>query len=110
MAISLRSHRSCDGLLFKTCVGLSRLDRARTFRPRKIVHRLWTLLEPAGPAPEDLVHAFRIDAELGHRHAAIDGFAILRNQAVAQDEPAHAIDHHALALELWNRRGEARQR
>src|SRR6185503_6411941 len=41
---------------------------------------------------------------------AIDGLAIFRNQPIAHDKAAHAVDHHAPALELRNRRREARQR
>src|SRR5215470_11874629 len=84
--------------------------RARTLRSRQVVLRLRPLGEPAGPAPENLCHPLRLDAELRHGNAAIDGFAVLRNQPVAHDKTAHAVDHHALTLELRDGGGEARQR
>src|SRR5712672_2504047 len=71
--------------------------RARALRPRQIVFGLRPLLEPAGPAQKHLCHPLRRDAELLHRDAAIDGFAVLRDQAVAHDETAHAVDHDALS-------------
>src|SRR6266850_1413545 len=86
------------------------LVRARTVWPRQIVHCFRPLLKPIGPAPEYFGHAGRLDPELRHGDAAVDGFAVFDDQAVAHDEAAHAVDHDALALELRDFRGEARQR
>src|ERR1043165_5741986 len=89
---------------------ISGLLCARTLRPRQIILRFRTLDQPAGPALEHLCHPLRLDAELRHRNAAIDGFAVLRDQPVAHDEAAHAVDDDALALELRDGGREARQR
>src|SRR3954469_21117772 len=89
---------------------LSLTFRARAFRPRKIIRGFRTLLEPSGPTPEYFFHPRRLDAELRHRDAAIDGLAILRDQPIAHEKAAHAVDHHAPALELRNRRRKTRQR
>src|SRR5689334_19545917 len=89
---------------------ISGLLCARTLRPRQIVLRLRPLDQPAGPALEHLCHPLRLDAELRHRNAAIDGLAVLRDQPVPHDEAAHAVDDDALALELRDGGREARQR
>src|SRR3982074_1109226 len=83
---------------------------ARTFWPRQILDRFRPLPKPSGPALEHLCHAAGLNAELRHRHSAVDGFAVLGDQAVADNKAAHAVDHHALSYELRDLRGEARQR
>src|ERR1700716_439561 len=83
---------------------------ARAFWPRKIIDRFRPLLEPSGPAPEHLCHPVRRDPELRHRHAAVDGFAVFGDQAVAHDEAADAVDHHMLACELRDLGGKTRER
>src|SRR6266851_3776403 len=84
--------------------------RTRTFWPRQIVQCFRPLFKPAGPAFEYFGHAIRLDAELCHGDAAVDGFAVFGDQAVAHHEAADAVDHHALAFELRDLRDEARQR
>src|SRR5713226_4735361 len=84
--------------------------RTRTFWPRQIVQCFRPLFKPAGPAFEYFGHAIRLDAELRHGDAAVDGFAVFGDQAVAHDEAAHAVDHDALAFELLYLRSETRQR
>src|ERR1700738_2491797 len=83
---------------------------ARACWPRQIGKRFRPLLEPAGPAFEYFGHAIRRNAELRHGDAAIDGFTVFGDQAVAHDEAADAVDHHMPAAELLYLRGEARQR
>src|SRR4051795_2657432 len=112
---------------------LSLTFRARAFRPRQIIRGFRTLLEPSGPTPEYFFHPRRLDAELRHRDAAIDGLAILRDQPIAHEKAAHAdaalaglailaikpiahekaahaVDPHAPAFDLRNRRRKTRQR
>src|SRR3984893_19272726 len=83
---------------------------ARTFWPRQIVQCFRPLFKPSGPAFEYFGHAVRLDAKLRHGDAAVDGFAVFGDQAIAHHEAADAVDHHALALELRDLRSEARTR
>src|SRR3984893_4272408 len=83
---------------------------ARTFWPRQIVQCFRPLFKPSGPAFEYFGHAVRLDAKLRHGDAAVDGFAVFGDQAVAHDEAADAVDHHALTFELLYLRCETRQR
>src|SRR3954453_2852816 len=68
---------------------------ARTFWPRQIIDGFRPRLQPSSPAPEYFGHPIRLDPELRHCHAAVYGFAVFGNQAIAHEESTHAIDHHA---------------
>src|ERR1043166_362857 len=94
-------------LLAPSISAFSLIQVARAFWPRQIVLRLRPLDPPAGPPPKPLFHPLRLDAELRHRNAAVDGFAVFRDQPVAHDETAHAVDHHALARKLRDGGSEA---
>src|SRR5512135_3656837 len=66
--------------------------------------------EIGSPTAHDLGHAFRRHAQLRLRHAAIDAYMVRGDQAIAQNEPADAVDHQFLVLELLDSGNEPRQR